>query len=127
MIKLSHRLRWICHGLGAVYVATLTIACLLPPPALPQFSLSDKAIHLGAFFVLMGWYGLIWPHHLGKLVLLCSAFGGVIELLQMLTPNRAGDGWDWLADMLGVWLAAAPLYWLSPKIQRFWKLGYAPA
>jgi VanZ family protein len=64
---------------------------------------NDKLEHAGAYAALMAWYGgmfrrvsQIW---VGTALV---ALGGVLELLQSLTPTRTPDVLDFAADSIGV-------------------------
>lgn len=114
--------RLLAQVLGVLYILILVASCLTPPTQLPEVNLTDKGLHLLAFMALMGWYGLLWPRHLPELALLTTGFGGLIELLQMLTPHREAEWLDWAADGMGVLLAWLPLYLLAPRITRFWEM-----
>ncbi|MFN3207753.1 MAG: VanZ family protein [Roseovarius sp.] len=69
-------------------------------PPVP-FTLTDKAIHFGAFALLILPMALADPRRAWRLAPLCILFGGIIELVQ---PS-VGRGAEWLdlaADALGV-------------------------
>lgn len=74
------------------------VMALLPHP--PQIGpASDKAQHILAFAVLAGLAALAWPQRLLLIGLGLVAFGGLIELLQMLPSlHRDGQTGDWIAD-----------------------------
>ena len=107
--------------------ATIAVAvlCLIPIPqgaegaAPPE---SDKLAHV----LLFGGLALLWWRVLPRRWLLVSAgvtlYGGLMELLQALTPYRSCDLMDFLADGLGVALALvlAMLATWRPR-PRFWR------
>ncbi|HYI49055.1 MAG TPA: hypothetical protein VEX35_11390 [Allosphingosinicella sp.] len=75
------------------------VMALLPHP--PQFvNASDKSQHMLAFAVLAGLAALAWPHRLLAIGLGLYAFGGLIELLQVIPGlHRDGQVSDWTADV----------------------------
>jgi VanZ family protein len=86
----------------AMLMCVITWLALSPAPP-PQADLGwDKLNHLAAFATLavvavLGCCGPFWRIG-GALV----AYGGLIELLQSLTPSRVGEWPDLLADSVGV-------------------------
>lgn len=113
-------------GLWLLAVAVVWLACLLPPPPLPELPANtDKWQHLLAYFLLAGsgvqlWCGRAALCRLGAGLLL---MGLAIELAQgALTATRQADAGDLLANALGVGLglllATTPLsrllQWLQP-------------
>ena len=78
---------------------------LIPPPNTPlQIPFYDKVLHFGAFFVLSLFAALPFVQD-NKIVIwsliLPTAFGASIELLQMSTRTRQGELFDLVADILG--------------------------
>jgi hypothetical protein len=74
------------------------VMALLPHP--PQIgNASDKVQHILAFAVLAGLAALAWPRRLLLIGLGLFAFGGLIEVLQMIPSlHRDGQAGDWIAD-----------------------------
>jgi VanZ family protein len=114
---------------------TLAPADKLPPQ--PQWELLsfDTFAH-AAFFAVqaaLAWFSLRrqrrWPwlaRHAGWVVLLgCTAFGALIEALQMALPfNRHGEWSDLLSDSIGTALALGGCYAVAPALrERGWALG----
>lgn len=91
----------------AAALVVIFILSLMPvPEGLMVFSWQDKVEHVLAFLGL-GILGL--ASRLGRPVLTLSgvlAYGGLIELAQGMTAYRMADPADFLADGLGVALAA---------------------
>ena len=93
----------------ATYWIALFIATHLPPrvPILPGAA-SDKAAHLGAYALLALLMACYWQTSAGWLVrehflwiiIACSAFGVVDELLQ-IPVGRFASVADWVADSSG--------------------------
>lgn len=94
---------WLC-------LASVTALALLPDPdgELPSVNW-DKGNHLIAFGTLAFLARLAYPGQpAGWLFLALCAWGGVIELLQTLTPYRLGEWRDLLADAIGALLVFLP-------------------
>ena len=80
-----------------------------PRLTLPPFTGADKIAHCGMYLLLAGLFtfGRLANHAKGwtctwLVILLCSLYGGGIELLQAYCfPPRTGDWADWLADAAG--------------------------
>jgi VanZ family protein len=99
---------------ACVYVVVLFWAGLVPLKSLPgpEFELKDKAWHLMAFGGLSGLLARALTHF-GRDALLAArdaalvgvALGGLLELLQGLTPYRSPDWADFVADSLGAGLS----------------------
>ena len=99
---------------GLCGVIALCVFSLLPPPALmteaPPWS--DKVYHLLAYTSLMWWLAMgermpLWRFLAGGLAVL----GGVLEVLQGLTPLRMASAWDELANVSGTLCG----YWLATR------------
>jgi VanZ family protein len=99
---------WLC------VVAVLVLA-LLPGSAPMPSTGWDKSNHALAFAVMTLLGRLAYPRSAAALVLGLFAYGGLIEALQALTPDRSSEWGDWLADCVGLALAWA-FIWLA---QRF--------
>jgi VanZ family protein len=91
--------------LGWLAVAVVIGASLMPAKAVEVLfgSLNDKIEHIVAYAGLMAWFGgmfrrtsLLW------IALSFVVLGGVLELLQGLTPTRTPDIVDLEADSIGV-------------------------
>ena len=103
----ARRLWQLCLGAGVLAVAWLTLTPT-PPPSLTTGW--DKLNHAVGFAALAWSASLafsaprvrVWP-----VVFALLAFGGAIELLQLLVPGRSGEWGDLLADGLGTALGVA--------------------
>jgi hypothetical protein len=81
----------------AAALFALVMALLPHPPQIGQAS--DKVQHILAFAVLAGLAALAWPRRLLLVGLGLFAFGGLIELLQMIPSlHRDAQAADWIAD-----------------------------
>lgn len=97
-----------------LYLALLFAAGLAPIQSLPGPDLKwiDKVWHLGAFALLAvllsravaHWRGA-WPKASRDAALASAALGGLLEVLQSLTPFRSAEWADMAADGLGALLA----------------------
>ena len=105
-----------------LYLAVLFWAGLIPLKSLPgpDFELADKMWHLLAFGGLAGLLSRVLRHFGRSVVesitvaaLASASLGGVLELLQSLTPYRSADWADLAADSLGALLAYVVLRWLA--------------
>ena len=97
---------WLC-------LASVTALALLPDPdgELPSVNW-DKGNHLIAFGTLALLARPAYPKHPAwQLFIALCAWGGIIELLQTLTPYRLGEWRDLLADAIGALLIFLP--WTS--------------
>lgn len=81
----------------AASLFALVMALLPHPPQIVEAS--DKVQHMLAFAVLAGLAALAWPRRLLAVGAGLLAFGGLIELLQLIPGlHRNGDVADWAAD-----------------------------
>ena len=116
---------------------TLAPADKLPPQPHWQLLSFDTFAH-AAFFAVQAaltWFSCRrqrrWPalaRHAGWAVLLgCTAFGALIEGLQMALPfNRHGEWSDLISDSLGTAVALGLCYTAAPVLRRRgWVLGLA--
>ncbi|MBS0343515.1 MAG: polysaccharide biosynthesis protein [Proteobacteria bacterium] len=91
------------------WVAVAVVLVLALVPTLPREIPStgwDKTNHLLAF-ALLGLLGrAAYRPHFGAVLAGLLAYGGLIEILQLLMPPRMGEWADVLADALGLGLAA---------------------
>jgi hypothetical protein len=81
----------------AASLFALVMALLPHPPQIVEAS--DKVQHMLAFAVLAGLAAVAWPRRLLAIGAGLLAFGGLIELLQLIPGlHRNGDLADWAAD-----------------------------
>lgn len=106
---------WRWGWILAVYWIAIFTATHLPPrtPILPGGNL-DKVAHLTAYALLAfliasywqssaGWLG---REHFLWIVVICSLYGIIDELLQ-IPVGRIASVFDWIADVLGAFLGVA--------------------
>ena len=114
MIRLRYAPVW--DAVGYLLVAVILALSLMPDAPVPGGP--DWGGHALAYFVLAAWFYAMFPERLWQVALGCLALGGVIELIQGLLPFRDMDGFDFVADAVGVVLA-----WLlvGPRLRRAWR------
>lgn len=82
----------------------------------------DKAEHFLAFYVLTGLAVSAFPRgNLFVIAAALSAFGALIEFVQGLSfVGRDRDIQDWLADIIAIGMALAPmlLVWWRAQVER---------
>lgn len=107
--------------IGCFWAACMGIGVLaLLPTTLPLPSTGwDKANH-GLTFMALGLLGArCWPARRNQVLIGLLAYGGGIELAQSgLTMARMGEWTDWLADAIGLGVAAAVWTKASSKASR---------
>ena len=103
--RLRHAAFWLC-------VAAVLVLALLPATAPLPSTGWDKANHALAFGVMALLGRWAYRRSTAALVLGLFAYGGLIEALQALTPDRSSEWGDWLADCIGMALAWT-LMWLG--------------
>ena len=85
-------------------------ASLMPAKAVEILfgTLNDKGEHIVAYVGLMVWFGGMFRRTLQPWVAIALVvLGGVLELLQGLTPTRTPDVLDLEADTIGVLIGLA--------------------
>jgi VanZ family protein len=101
----SLKLTALWHAVGWSYVAFVIYCSLDPsPPALPGFQGADKLAHVGAYAVMMLWFGFLYlpgrPYlRLGALFVL---LGIVLEFIQGATGYRSMETLDMVSDAGGI-------------------------
>jgi VanZ family protein len=106
LLPLRYPKIWV--GLGALLLLGVITGSLVPAQVIEEIKLGDKLEHMGSYFVLMFWFGGMWPRsrQVWVAVGLCL-LGVVLDLLQGLTPTRTLDPADMAANGLGVVFALA--------------------
>jgi len=123
----SLKLAGLWQAVGWSYVALVVYFSLNPsPPDLPSFEGSDKLAHLGAYAVMMLWFGFIYLPGTRLLVLggLFVLLGIVLELVQGVTGYRSMEPLDMISNACGVCLGgllartrlASALAWLENRL-----------
>jgi VanZ family protein len=121
-LKLS-RLWWLA---GWTLLAIVVYGCLEPAKYVPNFHVSDKFEHAGAYFAMGFWFGgLLERRSYPLLAFALLLLGALIEVAQGLMGwGRTADVWDFVADSVGVFAALALIYaglgsWMLQLEQRF--------
>ena len=99
-------LRLVRFAFWAAALFAFAMAVVPHPPAIPVW---DKLQHMAAFFVITILGGVSYPR-LSRLKLAAAlvAFGGFIEIVQMIPIlHRDSDVRDWIADIFAVLVALA--------------------
>lgn len=99
-------------------MAAVMLLSLMPTAVQLPSTGWDKSNHFLAFVVL-GWLGMrAFPGRTVAVLLGLLGYGGLIEVLQSLTPSRFAEWGDLLADglglLLGTGLAALPRWFGRP-------------
>ena len=110
---LSRTLFWLC-------CAGFTLLALVPAPYLPPavFNVWDKAEHAFAFAAMGGLGLLAYPRRSVRVLVGLLAFGAAIELAQAATGWRSAEWGDWLADGMGLALAALAVWLFARRADR---------
>ncbi|WP_417613818.1 hypothetical protein [Parasphingorhabdus sp.] len=92
-----------------ILLAIILLISLLPEGDAPTVFADDKLNHILAFFTLSVMARVIWPRAQAQtLFIMLIAFGGGIELLQLLLGfGRDADWMDFGADILATGLGIA--------------------
>jgi len=95
---------WISIGLSLVLLVILLSLTSLP---MPSVNYGDKAGHVLAYFVLMGWFAQIYHAPQSRFYYMIGflLLGGLLEILQGLSGTRFAEWSDMLANTIGVLLA----------------------
>lgn len=86
---------WFC------LLVVMVLALVPPSPQLPTTGW-DKTNHFAAFAVLCVLGLSAYPLRIATVLLGLLSYGGLIEALQSLTPDRAAEWLDWFADTVGI-------------------------
>ncbi len=100
-------LRWfrLWLVLGWSLVGLVIVLSLVPTQAEPQvFKAQDKLLHVGAYSVLMAWFGALYrpERSRSRAAVMLVLMGVLLELAQGATSYRSLQGMDMLANGLGV-------------------------
>lgn len=91
---------WWWLGLGGC--GLLLALALYPDTPGPSLAYGDKLGHLAAFAVLGAWFGALRRGAFLGVGLALLAYGGLIEVLQSLTPSRRPEWADLMANLVGI-------------------------
>ena len=88
-------------SISVLMLVVITIASLLPLPALPDVPGSDKTHHLISYAAVVLPIFIVQPKHWPFFIVAVIAWSGAIELIQPFV-NRYGEWLDLLANAAGV-------------------------
>ncbi|CAN7219411.1 VanZ family protein [Variovorax paradoxus] len=101
-------------ALAMLALLVLSLAPSSVASALPSTGW-DKSNHALGFAVLGLLGQLAWPGRTAIVLTTLLAYGGLIELLQSLTPDRVAEATDLLADWVGLLLGAGLAFLLERR------------
>ncbi len=83
----------------------------------------DKLVHAALFFVLAvllarSFLALGWPRAVLVAVVVATAYGAGLEVVQGLFTDRAAEFWDAAADLAGAATPAALVGWREAALRR---------
>ena len=96
----------VCRAAWSLGLLAVTWQLVSPDPYGGDFPLNDKLAH-GLLYATLGLTGIgIWSRQRASLLLLGLAIHGLaVEWIQHRVPGRSLEFADWLADLLGLFLA----------------------
>jgi len=121
-VKIKRHFVWPCALAISIYAASSQSALAAPNVGVSY----DKLAHLLVFGLLAtavlripdlfkkGWHGVLFT------ILIVSGYAILDEFRQSLTPGRAVELNDWIADTLGAILASI-LYLKWQRYRQFWE------
>lgn len=125
MLPLRYPYAWL--ALGWLLVIGVVVGSLLPGPVIQEITppINDKIEHFSAYFVLMIWFGGLYPRAKHVSVAAALLFLGIsLDVLQgVATTTRTFDLFDIAADAVGILVALALSFSLlegwCQKLERF--------
>lgn len=102
---------------GWLIVGAIIVLSLTPDqPHIGELRMNDKAGHLLAYAIGMGWFAALYPTaaQRARYALFFIALGITLEFIQGLTPRREFEITDMLADAIGVALG----FWLRQPLLK---------
>ncbi len=100
------RFPWLWLALGWGLIIAVCIATLMPAPDLPDIGVNDKVEHASTYFLLMLWFGGLYPRsRLVWVALALFGLGALLDTLQLGTATRDFDLLDITANGVGVLIA----------------------
>jgi VanZ family protein len=83
------------------FLAFIIYATVSPLQDRPTLSSSADLEHIGAFAVLGGIFCLVYPRHIVLVCLIVLGSAALLEVLQLLTPDRHGRLLDAIEKIVG--------------------------
>jgi VanZ family protein len=97
------RFPWIWWAFGWILVAVVSVGSLIPGKYVPDFNITDKAMHASAYFLLMIWFaGLYRRERHWQIALLIFGLGLALDIAQAGTATRHYDLFDVAANSGGI-------------------------
>lgn len=95
--------------LGWALVIGVATGSLLPGPLVSKvMHYNDKIVHASSYFVLMVWFGGLYPRHKHvRIAVALLGLGVALDVLQGLTQTRSLDVYDIVANTVGLTLGLA--------------------
>ena len=117
--------RWQKIALLSAYAIVIATLSLTPAQEMPRVDLWDKLQHFFAYFVFMVLAYPIADRFSHKLMLAAAvtAYSGLMEFGQALSPGRSPSALDLLANSLGVFAALLALEAIAALWQRYRRKG----
>lgn len=113
--------RWQKIALLSAYAIAIATLSLTPAQEMPRVNLWDKLQHFFAYFVFMV---LAYPiadrfSHKLMLAVAVTAYSGLMEFGQALSPGRSPSAQDLVANSLGVFAALLVLEVIAAMWRRY--------
>ena len=112
-LKLPRLRMW--RWLLALAMLTLLVLSLVPAETPLPSTGWDKSNHLFGFATLAFLGQRAFPRRTVAVLFGLLAYGGLIEILQSFTPDRAAEFGDLVADGLGLLIGAAVAHLLAER------------
>ena len=107
------RFPWLWLILGWTMVVAVCVGSLIPGGDMPQFSINDKLLHAGAYFVLMIWFGGLYERRRHAVIAVALVgLGSVLDVLQGGTSTRSFEPMDIVANMGGIAVELGLTLWI---------------
>ena len=107
------RYPWLWLALGWLLVIGVCVGSLMPGDMLPTFSVRDKVLHAGSYFLLMTWFaGLYGRRYHAVIAAILLGLGIALDVVQGGTATRTFDPRDIVANALGILLGLVLSLWL---------------
>ena len=119
------RYPWIWAGFGWALVIGVIVGSLMPGSSVPDLHLSDKALHVGAYFLMMIWFAGLYRRKVHPIIAVVLLLLGVaLDLLQATTRTRSLEIADIAADAAGIFVGLLLSFWLlegwCQRLERRW-------
>ena len=123
---LKKRKIWLVYLPLTLYWLALFIGTSIPVDQLPSISISDKIIHLVAYFLLAILLNLTLIYQRKSrllfrkapiaIIFIASIYGALDEIHQLYVPGRSAEVLDWTADAIGASLGVLLVTFLIKKL-----------